>query len=107
MTSRKVAKKIVQFAKRQWKDTKPKTVEIRRVNDEKVMEFGFPPTVIKANAPIKFLVCVEYTNTLRVYRFSNDGQLLGAENIARPFEIQSEIAKKSKLIYKIPTVRSN
>jgi hypothetical protein len=102
MESRKAAKEIVLFAKKQWKQTKPKSVEARRVKDEKVMEFGFPPVVLNAKAPVKFLVCVEYSDTLRIYQFSNSGQLLGAKNFDHPSEIKNEVVKKSSLIAKFP-----
>ena len=105
MQSRKIPKEIVLFAKMQWAQTKPKTVEARRVKDEKFMEFGFPPVVLKAKAPIKFIVCVEYSDTLRIYQFSNTGQLLGAKNFDKPFEIKTEVLKKSSLIAKFPRKR--
>ena len=102
MERRKAAQEIVLFAKRQWKETRPKTVEARRVKDETLMEFGFPPVVIKTKTPIRFLVCVEYSDALRVYQFSGKGELLGADNFDPPFEIRKFIVKKSKIIAKFP-----
>jgi hypothetical protein len=66
------------------------------------MEFGFPPVVIKTTAPIKFLVCIEYSDILRVYQFSGKGELLGANNFEQAFEIRKFIVKKSKIIAKFP-----
>ncbi len=105
MESRKGAKKVVLFAKKQWKQTKPKTVEARRVKDEKFLEFGFPQFVLTAKVPVKFIVCVEYSDTLRIYQFSHTGQLLGAKNFEELFEIKNEVAKKSSLIAKFPRKR--
>ena len=102
MKNRKGAKEIVSFAKKQWKQTKPKTVEARRVKDDKVMKYGFPPVVLSVKAPVKFVVCVEYSDTLRIYHFSNAGQILGAKNFNQPFEVKKEIIKKSNLIVKLP-----
>ncbi len=67
MESRKGAKKAVLFAKKLWRQTRPKTIEARRVKDEKIMEFGFPPFVITAKAPVKFVVCAEYSDNLTIY----------------------------------------
>lgn len=105
MESRKGAKKVVLFAKKLWRQTKPKTVEARRVRDEKVMEFGFPPVAIKNKAPVKFVVWVEYSDALTIYHFSNAGQLLGAKTFEQPFTIKSEITKKSNLIARFPRER--
>jgi len=102
MENRKGAKKAVLFAKKLWRQTRPKTVEARRVKDEKVMKFGFPPVVIKNKAPVKFVVCAEYSDTLTIYHFSNSGQPLGAKTFEQPFTIKSEITKKSNLIDRFP-----
>ena len=102
MDSRKGAKEVVRFAKKQWRQNKPKTVEARRVKDEKIMEFGFPPIVLTTKALVKFVVCVEYLDTLRIFQFSDAGQRLGAKNFEHPFEIKKEVVKKSKLIVKFP-----
>ncbi len=105
MESREGAKKAVLFAKKIWRQTRPKTVEARRVKDEKIMKFGFPPFVLKAKVRVKFVVCAEYSDTLTIYHFSNAGEPLGAKTFEQPFEIKSEITKKSKLIYKFPRKR--
>ncbi len=105
MESRKGAKKVVLFAKKLWRETRPKTVEVRRVKDKKSIAFGFPPVVIKARAPIKFVVCVEFSEVLRIYHFSSTGQLLSAKNFEPPFEIRNEIEKKSSLILSLPKKR--
>jgi len=102
MENRKVIKQIALFAKMQWSQARPKTVEVRRVNDKKTIEFGFPPMVLLTRAPIKFVVCVEFSDVLRIYHFSNAGQLLSAKNFERPFEIREEVVKKSKLVFKLP-----
>ncbi len=105
MQNRKVVKEIALFAKTQWKQTKPKTVEVRRVKDKKTLEFGFPPVVLLTRAPVKFVVCVEFSDVLRIYHFSSTGQLLSAKNFEHPFEIRNEIVKKSTLIVKFPRKR--
>ena len=102
MENRKVVKGIALFAKMQWKQTKPKTVEVRRVKDKKTIGFGFPPAVLLTRAPIKFVVCVEFSDVLRIYHFSRTGQLVSAKNFERPFEIRNEVVQKSKLVFKLP-----
>lgn len=102
MENRKAAKEIALFAKKQWKQTKPKTIEVRRVKDKTTIEFGYPPRVISTRAPIKFVVCAEFSDVLRIYQFSNTGQLLSAKNFGLPFEIRDEVIKKSKLVFKLP-----
>ena len=100
MESRKGANKAVAFAKKLWKETRPKTVETRMVKDEKIMKSGFPPIVLTSKAPVKFFVWAEYSDALTIYHFSNAGILLGAKTFEQPFTIKSEIIKKSKLIVK-------
>lgn len=102
MERRKAAQEVVLFAKRQWKEKRPKTVEVRRVKDETLVEFGFPKYIIKTQAPIRYFVSVEYSDALRIYQFSDKGELLGAENFEQPFEIRKHIVKKSRLIAKFP-----
>lgn len=67
MDSREGAREVVRFAKKLWRQTRPKTVETRRVKDEKIMGFGFPPFVLTAKAPVKFAVCAEYSDNLTIY----------------------------------------
>ncbi len=52
---------------------KTETIEARRVINEKVMEFDFPTFVLTAKISVKFVVCVEYSDTLWIYQFSNAG----------------------------------
>ena len=105
MENRKAVKEVVSFAKKCFKQTKPKSLEVRRVKDEKVSEFGFPPVVLKSKATVKYIVCADYIEQLRVYFFSNSGQSLGAKNYGKPNDIKSEIAKNSNLITKFPRKR--
>ena len=106
--NRKAANEVVSFAKKCFKQTRPKFLEVRRVKDEKVSEFGFPPVVLKSKATVKFLICADYAEQLRVYFFSSSGQSLGAKNYDKPLDIsiKKEIAKKSSLITKLPRKRA-
>ena len=105
MENRKAVKEVVSFAKKCFKQTRPKSLEVRRVKDEKITEFGFPPVVLKSKAIVKYIVCADYTEQLRVYFFSNSGQSLGAKNYDIPNDIKNDIAKKSTLITKFPRKR--
>ena len=103
MENRKAAKKVVSFARKCFEQTKPRSLEVRRVDDEKVRQFGFPPVVLRSKAIVKYIVCAYYYKQFRVYFFSNSGHSLGAKNYAKPFDdIKSEIAEKSNLITKLP-----
>jgi hypothetical protein len=106
MENRKAVKEVVSFAKKCFKQTKPKSLEARRVKDEKVTDFGFPPVVLRSKARVKYIVCADYSDQLRVYFFSNSGQSLGAKNYDKTLNIKKEIAKKSNLITKFPRKRS-
>jgi len=105
MENRKAVKEVVSFAKKCFKQTKPRFLEVRRVKDEKITEFGYPPVVLRSKAIVKYLACADYTEQLRVYFFSNSGQSLGAKNYGKPKDIKKEIAKKSNLITKFPRKR--
>lgn len=102
MENRKAAKKVVSFARKCFEQTKPKSLEVRRVDDEKVAQFGFPPVVLKSKTRVKYIVYAYYYKLFRVYFFSNSGQSLGAKNYDKPSDIKEEIAEKSKLITKFP-----
>ena len=102
MENRKAVNKVVSFAKKCFKQTRPKLLEVRRVDDEKIAEFGYPPVVLRSKARVKYLACVDYAEQLRIYFFSTSGQSLGAKNYDKPIDIKIEIAKKSNLITKFP-----
>ncbi len=105
MENRNAVKEVVSFAKKCFKQTRPKSLEVRRVKDQKVMEFGFPPVVLKSKARVKYIACADYTEQVRVYFFSSSGQSLGAKNYDKPLDIKSERAIKSNLITKFPRKR--
>ena len=105
MENRKAVKEVVSFAKKCFKQTRPKSLEVRRVKDEKITEFGFPPVVLRSKAIVKYVACADYTEQLRVYFFSSSGQSLGANNYGHPFDMKKDIAKKSTLITKFPRKR--
>ena len=105
MENRGAAKEVVSFAKKCFKQTRPKSLEVRRVKDEKIAGFGYPPVVLRSKARVKYLVCADYDDQLRVYFFSSSGQSLGANNYDKPNDIKKEIAKKGSLITKFPQKR--
>ena len=105
MENRKAVKEVVSFAKKCFKQTRPKSLEVRRVKDEKVTEFGFPPVVLRSKAIVKYIACADYYEQLRVFFFSNSGQSLGAKNYDKTNDLKKEIAKKSNLITKFPRNR--
>lgn len=105
MENRKAAKQVVSFAKKCFKQTRPKSLEVRRVDDEKVNKFGYPTFVLRSNAIAKYLICADYVEQLRVYFFSRSGMSLGAKNYDKTNNIKIEIAKKSDLIAKFPQKR--
>ena len=105
MENRKAANEVVSFAKKCFKQTRPKSLEVRRVKDENVLEFGYPPVVIKSKTIVKYVACADYSDELRVYFFSRSGRSLGAKNYEKHNDIKIEIAKKSNLITKFPRKR--
>ena len=105
MENRKAANKVVSFAKRCFKQTRPRLLEVRRVKDEKIAMFGYPPVVLRSKAIVKYLACADYAEQLRIYFFSSSGQSLGAKNYDKPNDIRGEILKKSSLITKFPQKR--
>ena len=74
-------------------------MEVRRVKEKKVTEFGFTPVVLRSKAIVKYIAGADYSGQLRVFFFSNSGQSLGAKNYDKTYNIKNEIAKKSNLIY--------
>jgi len=106
MENRKAVKEVVSFAKKCFKQTRPKSLEVRRVKDEKVKQFGFPPVVLTSRPIVQYIVFADYYEQFRVFFFSNSGDSLGSKNYDKPSDIKNEIAKKSNLIKKFPRKRS-
>lgn len=102
MENRKGFKEVMFLARKCFKETGPKSLEVRRVKGEKVKQFGFPPVVLRSKPIVQYIVIADYSEQFRVYFFSNLGQSLGGKNYDKPSDIKKEIAKRSNLIKKFP-----
>lgn len=103
MENREGFKKVVSSARKCFKQTRPKHLELRRVKAEKVKQFRFPLVMLKLKPIVQYIVCAYYYKELRIFFFSTSGDSLGGKNYDAPLDdIKSEIAKKSNLIKKIP-----
>lgn len=102
--SRKVLKELVHFGKREFLEKKPKKVSILRVKDPNVFTRGaLPSLAIKQRGLIQYIVMVEYNDLFRLYFFTVEGKLLGAENFKLYSPLLSKISKTSKVLHSFPS----
>lgn len=105
-TERVALKEIVKFAKREYKQKKPRGVRVLRVKDEKVFSKGGPiPTItIRATQVPYYLVVLDYGDIYRVYSYAKDGTLNLGDNVEKNSDKMKRIEDSTKLEYKIPKV---
>lgn len=103
-TERTALKEIVKFAKREFKQKRPRNVRVLRVKDEKVFSKGGPipsVTVRESQFPY-YIVALDYGDVYRLYNFKKDGTLTSGENVEIASEKMATIEKNTKVEYNIP-----
>ncbi|MFX0027278.1 MAG: hypothetical protein ACFE8M_12775 [Candidatus Hermodarchaeota archaeon] len=100
---RKLPKQLIQFGKREYREKKPLKVTISRVRDKTIFKRGFIPSlIIKQHELIQYVIIAEYDVILRLYLFTPNGILLGAENIEKNSIFLKRLMKCSNVIYSLP-----
>jgi hypothetical protein len=100
---RKLPKQLIYFGKREYREKKPLKVSIFKVRDKTIFKRGFTPKIIiKQHDLIQYVILTEYSDVSRLYLFTPNGILLGAENIGKNSAILKELKKSSKVLFGLP-----
>lgn len=95
-------KKVVRFAKREFREKRPLSVIIYRIKSQKVFSKGFRNSVRISKAPLsKFIVAVEHKDHVRIYFFTTKGILFSGQNIGKTDKQLKILQKQGKVHYKI------
>jgi len=97
MSERVAVKKVVQFARREYKEKRPISVKVARTKPEIIFSKGFlSSTKIKKKRLSNLIVIAEYRTHYRIYSFTKTARLLGAENIDSTPEFKKKLTKSEK-----------
>jgi hypothetical protein len=94
---RKILKQLIFFAKREFKEKKPISVQVVRVKAEQVLTRGGPLKEFSLKQVIGayYLVIAEYKEVLRSYYYSKEGKLLEAKNLEKTPKLLQELQKST------------
>jgi hypothetical protein len=104
MSVRNIKKNLIHFARREYREKRPLSVQVLRVKDEKILTSGGPLKIFIISE-IKnpyYLVLVEYTEQFRIYYYSKNGVSLGARNFEHGQKLMDQIKKTTIMEYKLP-----
>ena len=103
-TERAALKEIVKFAKREYKQKRPREVKVLRVRDEKVFSMGgpIPAITVRATHVPYYIVVLDYGDMYRIYNYTKDATLILGENVEKDSDKMKGIEKSTKLEYRIP-----
>ena len=95
-------KKLIKFARREFKEKHPQEVKVLRIKGETILREGFLPFLsIRKKETIQFVVLVDYGNNYRFYEFSKEAVMLGAENKEKSEKLEKDLAKSTSKIFHI------
>lgn len=102
-TERKALKKVVKFAKKEFREKKPLAGSVLRVKDLKKISIGgpLPQRGVAEIHSLYYIVILDYGEHYRVYNFSKTGILLNGENIEKDSEKIKILKKSTKVEYKL------
>jgi len=103
ITKRTALKEVVKFAKREFREKRPKAGSVLRVKDVKKVTMGgaLPRHVVKEPQNKHYVVLLDYGENYRVYNFSNTGILMNGETIEKNSDKIKLLKKSTKLEYKL------
>lgn len=101
---KKVVKELIHFAIREFKEKGPLLVQVLRMKGEKFLTKGGPFKVLSISkvSDIYYMILINYMDNIRLYYFSKEGLLLGAENLGLNEKLIKEIKKSSVLEFEYP-----
>ena len=103
MQERHALKEIVKFAKREFREKRPKSVKVYRVKNERVFTRGFLSSISMSKERLsKYIVAVEHPEALRIYFFTKQGILFSGKNFEKTEKLDKEIKKNTIIQYRLP-----
>lgn len=103
MHERHALKEIVKFAKREFREKRPRSVKVYRVKNERVFSRGFLSSISMSKERLsKYIAAVEHPETLRVYFFTKQGILFSGKNFEKTEKVRKEIKKNTTIQYRLP-----
>ena len=103
MSERLATKKVVQFAKREYKEKHPLSVIVARTKPELIFSKGFFSSLtIQRHKISQLIVIAEYHEHYRIYSFSKSADLLGAENLKKTPQFKHTLQKSVSNVYQLP-----
>ena len=103
MESRHTLKSLVRFAKREYKEKRPRVVTVYRVKKETSFSRGILPAFLMTHIGyVRFFIITDYGENLRIYAFNHQGVLLSGENYTSNSKDLEKIKKIGKIEYQIP-----
>ena len=102
--SRKIPKILKSLAIKEFKEKRPKRIEIRRAKNSQILRRGFGPQVrVMREENILFLMILNYGIEYRMYYLTGNARIVGADNFTKKEYKKNEkkINKYTKIIYKI------
>lgn len=100
---RTALKRVVKFAKREFREKKPIGGRVLKVKDIKIASIGdpLPRGVIKRAHSRHYMVLLDYGENYRAYNFTKRGILLNGETIEKNSDQIKSLEQSTKLEYKL------
>ncbi len=102
-TERTALKKVVKFAKKEFREKKPLTGRVLRVKDVKKVSISgpLPQLVVKESHNRYYVVLLDYGENYRVYNFTKSGILMNGETIEKNSDKIKLLKKSTRIEYKL------
>jgi len=101
---KKTVKKLIFFAKREFREKKPYSVMVLRMKNERIISEGGPLKILSMSqaSPIYYLVVINYEHHFRLYYYSRKGVALGAQNLELDENTMQKLHKLTVVEYRFP-----
>lgn len=107
MSYRNTLKNIVKFAKREYAEKKPLSLQVSRVKSKTIISRGLLPSLnLKQIKGTFYVITLEYNDYFRIYSFDKKGKLIGGENLNKENKLIKEISKATTIQYSLPRKRA-
>ncbi len=103
LSNRYGLKKVVKFAKKEYREKRPLTCRVLRVKEEKKVSLGgpLPQRAVKESHNDYYAILLDYGEIFRVYTFSKSGMLINGQNIEKGSDKIKSLEKLTNLEYKL------
>lgn len=109
MGARSVLKSLKEFSKKELEEKKANRIRVQRIKMKSTMRRGkFPNLRVKKIEGSHYLVCVFHNSRMRVYYFSKNGEMLGADDFTGEEKESTleNISKETKNVFRFPAKQS-